>query len=92
MKLLLETTSSCVSPFIQKAGIEAISGQQTHNNEMYNKYLERRNIIVDGLNFMSKKVTLEEIINLDRHFFDSFNIKKNDIMKHKMLSLILCMR
>lgn len=50
MRLLLETTSSCVSPFIQKAGIEAISGQQTYNKNMYNEYLERRNLIVDGLN------------------------------------------
>jgi aspartate/methionine/tyrosine aminotransferase len=50
MRLLLETTSSCVSPFIQKAGIEAISGQQTYSKKMYNEYLERRDLIVDGLN------------------------------------------
>lgn len=50
MGLLLQTTSSCVSPFIQRAGLEAINGSQTEIGIMMDKYKDRRNILVDGLN------------------------------------------
>lgn len=50
MELLLQTTSSCVSPFIQKAGIEAITGDQSQVKSMLKEYELRRNILVDGLN------------------------------------------
>jgi len=50
MAALLETTSSCVPPFIQKAGIEAIKGDQTSVKKMYNEFKQRRDILVDGLN------------------------------------------
>jgi len=50
MGLLLQTTSSCVSPFIQKAGIEAIKGNQTEVVMMMDEYKKRRDILVDGLN------------------------------------------
>lgn len=50
MSLLLQTTSSCVSPFTQRAGIEAILGDQTEVTKMMNVYKERRDILVDGLN------------------------------------------
>lgn len=50
MELLLQTTSSCVSPFIQKAGIEAIMGDQSFTKAMYKEYETRRNLLVDGLN------------------------------------------
>ena len=50
MAMLLQTTSSCVSPFIQKAGIEAISGDQSSVSVMLKEYELRRNILVDGLN------------------------------------------
>jgi len=50
MNLLLETTSSCVSPFIQRAGIEALSGDQEAVNKMVKEYKHRRDIIVEGLN------------------------------------------
>jgi len=50
MAALLETTSSCVPPFIQKAGIEAIKGDQAPVKQMYNEFKQRRDIIVDGLN------------------------------------------
>ncbi len=48
--LLLQTTSSCVSPFLQRAGIEAINGNQTSIDFMMSKYKERRNLLVSGLN------------------------------------------
>lgn len=50
MGLLLQTTSSCVSPFIQRAGIEAIMGDQTQVNAMMTEYMLRRDLLVDGLN------------------------------------------
>jgi aspartate/methionine/tyrosine aminotransferase len=50
MGLLLETTSSCVSPFIQRAGIEALSGSQEPINSMVDEFRKRRDIIVEELN------------------------------------------
>ena len=50
MGLLLQTTSSCVSPFIQRAGIEAISGPQTAAKHMMDEYKKRRELLVEGLN------------------------------------------
>lgn len=50
MELLLQTTSSCVSPFIQRAGIEAINGDQMEIKKMINEYKARRDLLVDGLN------------------------------------------
>lgn len=50
MGLLLQTTSSCVSAFLQKAGIEAIVGDQTEVINMMKEYKERRDLLVSGLN------------------------------------------
>jgi aspartate/methionine/tyrosine aminotransferase len=50
MSLLLQTTSSCVSPFIQRAGIEAIRGPQDTVRRMIQEYKERRDLLVSGLN------------------------------------------
>lgn len=50
MSLLLQTTSSCVPPFIQYAALEAIHGDQTEVREMANEYKERRDLLVNGLN------------------------------------------
>jgi aspartate aminotransferase len=50
MAALLQTTSSCVSPFIQKAGLEAITGDQDAVYIMMNEYKTRRDILVNGLN------------------------------------------
>lgn len=50
MGLLLETTTSCVSPFIQKAGIEALKGSQEPIINMVDEFRERRDIMVEGLN------------------------------------------
>ena len=53
MMLLLQTTSSCVSPFLQRAGIEAIRGDQSSVNEMMLEYKSRRDLLVNGLNSIS---------------------------------------
>jgi aspartate/methionine/tyrosine aminotransferase len=50
MMLLLQTTSSCVTPFLQKAGIEAITGDQTSVVRMMSEYKIRRDILISGLN------------------------------------------
>jgi aspartate/methionine/tyrosine aminotransferase len=50
MGLLLQTTSSCVPPFIQKAGMAAISGDQNPVKAMMKEYALRRDLLVDGLN------------------------------------------
>jgi len=50
MALLLETINSCVSPFVQKAEIEAMTGSQEYVDGMISTYRNRRDLIVAGLN------------------------------------------
>lgn len=50
MRLLLESTSSCVPTFIQKAGIEALTNSKSSIEMMINSYKRRRDLLVDGLN------------------------------------------
>ncbi len=50
MMMLLQTTSSCVSAFIQRAGLAAIEGNQTPVNAMMDEYKSRRDLLVNGLN------------------------------------------
>ncbi len=50
MGLLVQTLISCTPPFVQRAGIAAIEGDQTDVWNMINTYKERRDVIVNGLN------------------------------------------
>ena len=50
MALLLETLTSCVSPFIQLAAIEAMTGSQEYVDGMMKTYRKRRDLMVNGLN------------------------------------------
>ena len=50
MMLLLQTTSSCVSTFIQRAGVAAINGEQEAIKSMMESYRRRRDLLVNGLN------------------------------------------
>lgn len=50
MGLLIQTLVSCTPPFIQRAGIAAIKGDQTEIRNMMEIYKKRRDVIVDGLN------------------------------------------
>lgn len=50
MAMLLQTTSSCVSPFIQHAGMSALTDSQEIVQQMINEYKDRRDILVKGLN------------------------------------------
>jgi len=53
MGLLLQTTSSCVAPFLQRAGVEAIRGPQEDVKAMMSEYKARRDLLVNGLNELS---------------------------------------
>ena len=50
MGLIVETISSCTTPFCQYAGLEAVVGDQSALIEMKNEYFERKEILVNGLN------------------------------------------
>lgn len=50
MMMLLQTTSSCVSAFVQRAGIAAIEGDQVPVRAMMAAYRRRRDLLVQGLN------------------------------------------
>jgi len=50
MALLLETTTSCVSPFIQAAAIEAMTANQSAISGMMMEYKKRRDLMVVMLN------------------------------------------
>jgi aspartate/methionine/tyrosine aminotransferase len=47
---LLSNSVSCTAPFIQYAGIKALTGPQDSVPEMVNEFKKRRDLIVDGLN------------------------------------------
>jgi aspartate/methionine/tyrosine aminotransferase len=50
MGLLVQTLCSCVPPFIQRAGITALQGDQSEVREMMAIYRRRRDVLVAGLN------------------------------------------
>ena len=50
MGLIVETISSCTPPFCQYAGLEAVVGDQSELKRMKQEYLERKRILVHGLN------------------------------------------
>lgn len=50
LSLLMTHAFGCTAHFTQIAGIQAISGPQTHVDEMVMRYQLRRDLIVDGLN------------------------------------------
>lgn len=54
MQLLLETTTSCVSPFIQLASIKAITSSQKAILEMNKEILKNRNIVTNYLKNINK--------------------------------------
>ncbi len=47
---LATNSFSCVTTFVQMAGIEALKGPQDAVEEMRKRYEERRNLIINGLN------------------------------------------
>jgi len=53
MGLLLQTTLSCLPPFIQAGGIAALSGDQRYQLQMVDTLRKRREILIKGLNELS---------------------------------------
>ena len=47
---LIVNSVSCTAPFIQYAGIEALTGPQDSVSKMVDEFRKRRDLIVDGLN------------------------------------------
>jgi len=85
MNLLLQTTSSCVSPFIQKAGIEAITGDQKKIIQMMKQYQKRRDVLVDGLN----SIPNIQCIKPEGAFYIFANIKKTGRSSEEIAEFLL---
>ena len=85
MRLLLETTSSCVPPFIQKAGIEAIEGEQTSQKNMYVEYEKRRDLIVNGINSIPELTCVAP----GGAFYVFVNIKKTGMTSETFCEYVL---
>lgn len=85
MGLLLQTTSSCVPSFIQKAGIEAICGDQSQVNIMMQEYKKRRDILVAGLNDIDKI----ECLNPGGAFYVFPNIKATGLTSAEFAQRLL---
>ena len=85
MRLLLETTSSCVPPLIQKAGIEAIEGEQTSQKNMYVEYEKRRDLIVNGINSIPELTCVAP----GGAFYVFVNIKKTGMTSETFCEYVL---
>ena len=85
MSMLLQTTSSCVSPFVQVAGMEAITGDQTKVHEMLNEYKERRDLLCDGLNSIRGISCMKP----SGAFYVFANIKKTGLSSEEFVNYLL---
>ena len=85
MGLLLETTSSCVSPFIQRAGIEALKGDQKPIFRMVNEFRQRRDALVAGLNILPGVSCLKP----KGAFYVFPNIKRTGMTSEEFTDLML---
>ena len=85
MSLLLQTTSSCVAPFIQRAGIEAITGDRTAVNNMMSTFQSRRDVIVEGLNSIKGISCLKP----EGAFYVFPNIKGTGLSSNEFADLML---
>ena len=75
MALLLETIASCVSPCIQLAAEEAISGDQTYIDEMLDTFRDRRDLmhkLINELNLISS-------VKPEGAFYTFVNVKKTGL-------------
>lgn len=85
MGLLLETTSSCVSPFIQRAGIEALKGDQVPIFKMVDEFRKRRDALVKGLNSLPQVTCLKP----KGAFYVFPNIKNTGMTSEEFTDLML---
>ena len=85
MGLLLESELSCVAPFIQKAGIEALSGSQEPIFGMVNEFKDRRDLVVKGLN----SIPGVSCITPQGAFYAFPNIKNTKLNSQELTDLML---
>jgi aspartate/methionine/tyrosine aminotransferase len=85
MAALLQTTSSCVSPFIQAAGKEAIDGPQDSVYNMMEEYKSRRDLLVDGLN----KIPGFDCLTPGGAFYVFPNITKTGLTSEEVCNALL---
>lgn len=75
MALLLETIASCVSPFIQSAAEEAISGDQTYIDKMLDIFRDRRDLMHELIN----ELDLISSVKPEGAFYTFVNVKKTGL-------------
>ena len=83
--LLLETTSSCVAPFIQKGAVAALQFANNYSNEMVLDFMQKRDNLFEALNSSSKI----SCIKPDATFYLWSNIKKTKMTSEAFSSLLL---
>ncbi len=82
IKLLLSDSIACTTSFVQKGGIEALNNSKEEVRRMVDKFSERRNALVKGIN---KKVPGMKCLSPGGAFYVYPNIRKTG-MKSKELS------
>jgi len=85
MGLLVQTLCSCVPPFIQRAGIAALKGDQTEIRRMMEIYKERRDLLVNGLN----KIPGISCLKNEGAFYVFPNITKTEMTSEEFADFIL---
>jgi aspartate aminotransferase len=85
MGLFMQTLVSCVPPFIQRAGIAALEGSQSHNLEMMKTYKERRDLLVAGLN----RIPGISCLNPEGAFYVFPNITKTGMTSEEFADFML---
>ncbi len=87
---VIQHSFTCVSPFIQLGGVEALSSQQDFLTKMVSNYQERHNYMVEALNIITG-------INCDRSDGTFFifprinykNMKSGELAKHLLEKALL---
>ncbi|MCX6718078.1 MAG: pyridoxal phosphate-dependent aminotransferase [Candidatus Staskawiczbacteria bacterium] len=85
MGLLVQTLCSCVSPFVQRAGIAAINGDQSEIKKMMEIYKERRDTLVEGLN----KIPGLSCLKSEGAFYVFCNITKTGMTEEQFADFAL---
>lgn len=85
MNLLLESTLSCVSKFIQDAALEALKSEQNEIIDMVKEYRNRRDLIYKRLN----KIKNISCISPSGAFYIFANIKKLGISSEEVTNIFL---
>ena len=85
MALLLETTSSCVSPFIQIAATEALLGDQIEISSRMKEFKKKRDLMVNLLN----RINGVSCIRPEGAFYAFANIQRTGLDSEKFSNLVL---